>query len=473
MTTHDALVKEGSPDIFPAAYDPIFEFPIKPALRGTQGPAVAVSVDSELCCNASAVSTISSAQDSGYRSRSPTPLRQLVNTTRSNTCVDHYHCKFCERQFNRPDNYRRHLRTHACNRISRLQDPRPSRITKDFSTKSQINQPLHWRANITGSGSGGLNSRPVSSYEARRNCPSTNHMPTPSIPGNSSPSRQGNIYPSSSFGKVLLDPYKTAEVDQRSCEETSTSSSANDAVLTHFATIPAHTKNLHKIDDKTSTKHLLYTYTANIGVKNELPQSSADSTPGLVQSEGTNPARSPIDSQRSRGASADTSTQSSQSSRSGSEQTQDCSGAASESDVSQELSLEQDSRLALLHFKHELFIRLMQEVYALFDQRWKPHIRSHVTKTSNTNPGPSQASQSHGKGGAYKRQRNDRDPPPPDDRSKRRRDDAKRSSKPEENHLFACPFHKYDRTKYRCSVANGSRYRACVGPGFGSISRIK
>jgi hypothetical protein len=47
-------------------------------------------------------------------------------------------------------------------------------------------------------------------------------------------------------------------------------------------------------------------------------------------------------------------------------------------------------------------------------------------------------------------------PPQQDDRSK-----------------LACPFHKHNSTKYTCNRVTGSKYRACAGPGWTSISRLK
>ena len=38
---------------------------------------------------------------------------------------------------------------------------------------------------------------------------------------------------------------------------------------------------------------------------------------------------------------------------------------------------------------------------------------------------------------------------------------------------FACPFYKRDSQKFRANDKTGGRYRACAGPGWESVARIK
>lgn len=146
---------------------------------------------------------------------------------------------------------------------------------------------------------------------------------------------------------------------------------------------------------------------------------------------------------------------------------------SSESDGSQGSVLEQHAHSAVLHSKHELLARLMQEVYAIFDQRWRGMFNSHAGDTSTSVPLHSSTSQSRRGGKSQKRHRDDRDTTPPEDRSKRRRQNDKPSPTPADNRMLACPFRKHDSNRYCCNSRNGLKYRACVGPGFESISRLK
>ena len=38
---------------------------------------------------------------------------------------------------------------------------------------------------------------------------------------------------------------------------------------------------------------------------------------------------------------------------------------------------------------------------------------------------------------------------------------------------FSCPYFKYNPSKYGLNTVNGSRYRACSGPGFQNVTRVK
>ncbi|KAL8950566.1 MAG: hypothetical protein Q9222_003400 [Ikaeria aurantiellina] len=154
---------------------------------------------------------------------------------------------------------------------------------------------------------------------------------------------------------------------------------------------------------------------------------------------------------------------------------QHSTGASDEcqSDNDQSQSLEPDIQLMLLHSKHKLLVRLMHEVYSIFDQRWNARLQSRTGGTPNTSPVSSQASPGRRPNRRRKRSRDDRDSTPPEGHSKRLRVDDDPSSKAQEDRLFACPFHKYDRHKYSCNSVNGSKYRSCVGPGFLTIARLK
>ncbi|KAL8779180.1 MAG: hypothetical protein Q9213_007066 [Squamulea squamosa] len=144
-----------------------------------------------------------------------------------------------------------------------------------------------------------------------------------------------------------------------------------------------------------------------------------------------------------------------------------------ESDTSHSPSPESDSALVLLHLKHELMVRLMLEVYTIFDQRCSANTQTHAGATPSTSPGSSHLSTAHRIGRGRKRDRDDRDATPSPNRSKRIRENNKPSSEPADGRLFACPFHKYDRSRYCCSFVDGRKYRACVGPGFNNIARLK
>ncbi|KAL8838910.1 MAG: hypothetical protein Q9170_001947 [Blastenia crenularia] len=132
-----------------------------------------------------------------------------------------------------------------------------------------------------------------------------------------------------------------------------------------------------------------------------------------------------------------------QSSTSGTEQSCEIS-ETSESDASQSWITEGDPHLAVLHSKHELLVRLMQDVYAIFDQRWTAKVHNHTGAASSTIPLRNATSQISRGSKGRKRHRDDREPTPPEDGSKKRRNDDKPSSTLEDNR-----------------------------PGFPSISRLK
>ena len=145
-----------------------------------------------------------------------------------------------------------------------------------------------------------------------------------------------------------------------------------------------------------------------------------------------------------------------------------------DSDESSIFLEDKDSLLMVLHSKHMLLVDLMQEVYAIFDQRWAAKIRAHAGPSFSNTPPSNQNKTSIPSRKGKKRCRDERDSTPPNDGASRKRPNFESSSNAEkQNDPFACPFHKSEPAKYCCSVVDGSKYRACVGPGFTSIARLK
>lgn len=145
-----------------------------------------------------------------------------------------------------------------------------------------------------------------------------------------------------------------------------------------------------------------------------------------------------------------------------------------DSDESSSLLEAEDSYLVVLHSKHMLLADLMQEVYAIFDQRWAANIQAHAGSSPSTTPPSSQNSRNNSSRKGKKRGRDDGDCTPPNEGESRKRPSTEITTNAEkQDNLFACPFHKHEPAKYCCSVVDGSKYRACVGPGFASIARLK
>ncbi|KAL8671571.1 MAG: hypothetical protein Q9168_003933 [Polycauliona sp. 1 TL-2023] len=118
----------------------------------------------------------------------------------------------------------------------------------------------------------------------------------------------------------------------------------------------------------------------------------------------------------------------------------------------------------------------MREFYAIFDQRWSVASRSHAN-TAPDKSGAYDIGESFLSGdfqGTRKRRRNNRDTTPPEDDNNRKRS-GKGSSLVAENQirLFACPLHQNNPIKHCANVLDGSKFRACAGPGFATISRLK
>ena len=147
-----------------------------------------------------------------------------------------------------------------------------------------------------------------------------------------------------------------------------------------------------------------------------------------------------------------------------------------ESDSVEDLSLEDSSRLTILYNKHLLVTSLMQEIYALFDQRWSQTLRSHGN-TSADRSTPCDIDGSFSSGDAQrtrKRKCDGRDSTPPEDHDDKKRPRKKLSLAAENSsRLFACPLHQNNTTKYCASIIDGSKFRACGGPGFATVSRLK
>ena len=149
-------------------------------------------------------------------------------------------------------------------------------------------------------------------------------------------------------------------------------------------------------------------------------------------------------------------------------------GLSGDSDESSCFLEDMDSQLVLLHSKHMLLVDLMQEVYSIFDQRWAAKTQAHAGSSPSDTPYSSQNSTSDSSRKGKKRCRDDRDSTPPNDDESRKRPSIEISPNAEkQNDPFACPLHKHEPAKYCCSVVDGSKYRACIGPGFATIARLK
>ena len=145
-----------------------------------------------------------------------------------------------------------------------------------------------------------------------------------------------------------------------------------------------------------------------------------------------------------------------------------------DSDESSNFLEDNGGHLVVLLVKHMLLVDLMQEFYAIFDQRWAAKVQGHVGSSPPTTPPTNQNRKSDSSHKGKKRCRDDRDFTPPNDGGSRKRPSNDIPSNTEkQNDPFACPFHKHEPAKYCCSVIDGSRYRACVGPGFATIARLK
>ena len=135
---------------------------------------------------------------------------------------------------------------------------------------------------------------------------------------------------------------------------------------------------------------------------------------------------------------------------------------------------DEHSQLVVLHSKHKLLVDLMREVYAIFDGGWTAKIQAHAGSSPSVTPPSSQNPTNNSSRKAKKPYRDDRESTPPNDGESRKRSRSEIPSNTEkQKEPFACPFHKHEPAKYCCSVVDGSKYRACAGPGFASIARLK
>ena len=145
-----------------------------------------------------------------------------------------------------------------------------------------------------------------------------------------------------------------------------------------------------------------------------------------------------------------------------------------ESDDSQSVSLERESQLAILRSKHTLLATLMRDVYVIFENGWIGAVQEHISPSSGASSKLNLQPDSLRLGRGQKRRREDRDSTPPKDgQDGKKRSHQQSQASGKEDRLFACSFYKYDSTKYSCNTVNGSKYRACAGPGFNTIARLK
>ncbi|KAI9732839.1 MAG: hypothetical protein M1834_003777 [Cirrosporium novae-zelandiae] len=127
--------------------------------------------------------------------------------------------------------------------------------------------------------------------------------------------------------------------------------------------------------------------------------------------------------------------------------------------------------------KQKMLRNIMHEFYAMYGQHLSGGLRSHTgSPPSAQSPiqNSGKASSNKAVWSSRKRHFDDDDPPSPrDDRRKRQKPEPSSPGDYGENGLFACPFHKFDPRKYCCSNSDSRKYRACAGPGFESIARLK
>ena len=141
-------------------------------------------------------------------------------------------------------------------------------------------------------------------------------------------------------------------------------------------------------------------------------------------------------------------------------------------------SPKEDAKVTIAFAKHQLIASLMQDVYAMFNTQWHRGPKEHAASQStywSKQPHQSQAANQASVDKGTKRATG-RDSPPPDDIGRKRRRANSRSSDPTgvgRKLLFACPFHKSNPLVYRANHASGTDFRACAGPGFSTISRLK
>jgi hypothetical protein len=144
--------------------------------------------------------------------------------------------------------------------------------------------------------------------------------------------------------------------------------------------------------------------------------------------------------------------------------------------------VEDDEELVVVLAKHRLLIKYMQEFYSMFSSSCGAFVEcghgDTTSTTSKTSAKPEVSNQGqYTKSRGQKRKVGNRESTPPDDdeedtHKKRRRSDPTPDGD-KSNRLFACPFYKFDPSKYACTNTTGSKYRTCAGPGFHTIARLK
>ncbi|KAL8821639.1 MAG: hypothetical protein Q9191_007267, partial [Dirinaria sp. TL-2023a] len=96
--------------------------------------------------------------------------------------------------------------------------------------------------------------------------------------------------------------------------------------------------------------------------------------------------------------------------------------SGSESDESQNSLIHNSLEIAVLHSRHQIMTRIMEEVYAIFDRRWAPSTQTHAREASESGPQSSPNTQEAGDTGSsrgVKRSRDDRDASPSNGRRRR------------------------------------------------------
>ena len=159
------------------------------------------------------------------------------------------------------------------------------------------------------------------------------------------------------------------------------------------------------------------------------------------------------------------------------EPTTEGSSQSIDSDESGSVSLADDEKLTIAYTKHQIILSLMRDVYAMFSSQWQANVRTLTTPEAECSRALLDSCESAdsppqirlGKRANYER---DRSPGYGND-GKKRRNNPPGTINCEPDLQPACPFHKYDPSKYCPNIDTGVKYRTCLGPGFPSISRLK
>ena len=148
-----------------------------------------------------------------------------------------------------------------------------------------------------------------------------------------------------------------------------------------------------------------------------------------------------------------------------------------DSDESGSALSENYEELSIAYTKHQLILLLMRDVYAKFSSQWQANVKTRTTpeeESSRALLDSSKSTDSSKKNHSRKRASYHRDRSQGDGNDeKRKKTGPSDTSKCGPDLQLACPFHKYDPTKYCPNIETGVKYRACSGPGFPSVSRLK